>query len=92
MFAKIKQISDSAYNFKEALDQAKINLGHVDSFRKNVESLEYVPKTILEKQVISKFPQLARDFKTFQSILASSVFSCMWQWHRESFEAHRKSL
>lgn len=54
MLAKIKQISDRAYNFKEALDQAKINQDDVDCFRKNVELQDQVPKSILDKQVIIK--------------------------------------
>lgn len=52
MLAKIKQISDSAYNFKDALEQAKISLEDVNCFRQRVEPFAHVPKTILDKQVI----------------------------------------
>ena len=67
MFAKIKQISDSAYNYKEALEQAKINQEDIECFRKNVELHDHVPKTILDKQVIIKL-------SSYQTLLTFNQF------------------
>lgn len=77
MLAKIKQISDSAYNFKEALHQATLSQDDVDCFRKMVDLQEAVPKTILDKQVNFVNFCAFETLINFQSILASSISSGM---------------
>lgn len=55
MLGKFKAISDRAYNWQKALEEANLKQNDIDEFRSRVEELENVPKTILDKQVIIKF-------------------------------------
>lgn len=52
MLAKIKLISDGAYDLVKALENANVKQTTIDEFRKKVEPVDIVPKSILDKQVI----------------------------------------
>lgn len=55
MLARFKELADTAYDLQEALELAKLKQDDIDRFRKMVETLEHVPKSIIDKQVKTTF-------------------------------------
>lgn len=51
MLAKLKQISESAYDLMKALVNAKLDESDLNNFRSHVNESKLVPKNILDKQV-----------------------------------------
>lgn len=62
MLAKLKQISESAYDLMKALINAKLDQSDLNNFRTHVRESEIVPKNILDKQVCESkvlFPKIS---------------------------------
>lgn len=55
MLSRFKELADSAYDLREALESANLKQDDIDRFREMVRKLEHVPKSIIDKQVKTNF-------------------------------------
>lgn len=52
LVSKFKQLLESAYNYKEAMERSNVKQESVEALREKVKVSEHVPKFIIDKQVI----------------------------------------
>lgn len=76
LVSKFKQLLESAYNYKEALERENVRQENVKTLREKVKLSEYVPKFIVDKQVndvtqfyivkifLIAYPSIASSFST----------------------------
>lgn len=83
LVSKFKQLLESAYNYKEALERENVKQENVKTLREKVKLSEYVPKFIVDKQVndVTNLPDLDKVKINIIAypLIASSFSSRMWK-------------
>lgn len=92
MLAKLKQMSESAYDLMKALVNAKLDQSDLNNFRSHVNESEIVPKNILDKQVFEMKVASEISLTEAKNVLVAAFSHSLWKRRYEGDEADPQLL